>query len=193
MMTVKSRKRSRKSDITRSRHHLIDRIPTSDNLSDQPYAPQSAVPSLGQGSSLFQTTMAGVENIYIRRFRPSDLSQVRALLLEGFVTSEGSVTVVAQRRALLKPPSLLSYLLAGFGVTLLSRGLNTLTASSGHYSARLDSRSSWLSGTHKICDPSASRRSSPTLATSRSTTASPARCSWPHFEGIKILCISRRW
>lgn len=87
------------------------------------------------------------DTIYIRQYRPSDFSQIRALLFEGFVTSrrstsgyslsrlltiaEGSVTLVAKRRFLLKAPSLIAYLLGGVGLGLISRPGNWSSPTAG--------------------------------------------------------------
>ncbi|KAF8178126.1 acyl-CoA N-acyltransferase [Mycena galopus ATCC 62051] len=62
------------------------------------------------------------EDIYIRRYRPSDQPQIRTLLFEGFVTSEGSPAFVAKRRYLFKPPSFIAYFFTGIGIGLLPRG-----------------------------------------------------------------------
>ncbi|KAJ6532875.1 acyl-CoA N-acyltransferase [Mycena vulgaris] len=71
------------------------------------------------------------ERIYIRQYRPSDFPQIRALLFEGFVTSQGSVALVAQRRFLIKPPSLIAYLLGGIGLGLLSRSRSWTSPTAG--------------------------------------------------------------
>ncbi|KAJ7075285.1 acyl-CoA N-acyltransferase [Mycena belliarum] len=62
-----------------------------------------------------------LDGIYIRPYRPSDFPQIRALLFEGFVTSEGSVTAVATRRSLYKFPAPIAYLLGGVGLGVLAR------------------------------------------------------------------------
>ncbi|KAJ7448941.1 hypothetical protein FB451DRAFT_1187445 [Mycena latifolia] len=59
--------------------------------------------------------------INIRQYRPSDFVQIRALLFEGFVTSQDSVTLVAQRRFQFKFPTPLAYLMCGAGLGLLAR------------------------------------------------------------------------
>ncbi|KAJ6566941.1 RTA1 like protein-domain-containing protein [Mycena capillaripes] len=59
------------------------------------------------------------DGVYIRQYRPADFPQVRALLFEGFVTSKGSVAVVAKWNFLLKAPSLIAYFLAGCGGVVL--------------------------------------------------------------------------
>ncbi|KAJ7698079.1 acyl-CoA N-acyltransferase [Mycena rosella] len=71
------------------------------------------------------------DSIYIRRYRPADFPQIRALLFEGFVTSEGSTSVVAQQRFLFKAPSLIAYLLGGAGLGLLSRPGSWTTRTAG--------------------------------------------------------------
>ncbi|KAJ7157932.1 acyl-CoA N-acyltransferase [Mycena crocata] len=65
------------------------------------------------------------DDIYIRKYRPSDFPQIRALLFEGFVTSEGSPGVVAKRQYLFRAPSVIAYLVAGAGLGLFWRGNTT--------------------------------------------------------------------
>ncbi|KAJ7075284.1 acyl-CoA N-acyltransferase [Mycena belliarum] len=60
-----------------------------------------------------------LDRIYIRPYRPSDFPQIRALFFEGFVTSEGSVAVVATRRSFYKFPAPIAYLLGGVGLAVL--------------------------------------------------------------------------
>ncbi|KAJ7743437.1 acyl-CoA N-acyltransferase [Mycena maculata] len=55
------------------------------------------------------------DGIYIRQYRPSDLPQIRLLIFE-----EASITRAAKRAFLLKPASLIAYILGGIGLGLLS-------------------------------------------------------------------------